>query len=109
MEASGLDFGGFGDHFFEILGSLAGEMLELISNFELKLRNSSLKLNLTVLPASTSKFRHDLLRQSQAEIFRRSGWAAVSPLGGFNKQKQPEAVVSENFLLIRLQAISTKK
>ena len=59
-------------------------MLELISNFELKLRNSSLKLSLAVLPASTSKFGRDLLRQSQAEIFRRSGWAAVSPLGGFD-------------------------
>ena len=84
LEAPGLDFGGFGDHFFEIFGLLAREMLELISNFELKLRNSSLKLSLTVLPTSTSKFGRDLLHPSQAEIFRRSGWAAVSPLGGFN-------------------------
>ena len=84
LEAPRLDFGGFGDHFFEILGLLAGEMLELISNFELELRNSSLKLSLAVLPASSSKFGRDLLRQSQAEIFRRSGWAAVSLLGGFD-------------------------
>ena len=84
LEAPSLDFGGFGDHLFEILSLLAGEMLELISNFELKLRNSSLKLSLAVLPASTSKFGRDLLRQSRAEIFRRSGWAAVSPPGGFN-------------------------
>ena len=69
LEAPRLDFGRFGDKFFEIAGLLAGEMLELISNFELKLRNSSLKLSLAVLPASTSKFGRDLLHQRRAEAF----------------------------------------
>ena len=84
LEAPGLDFGRLWNDFFEILGLLAGNMLELISNLKLKLRNSSLKLSLAALPASTSKFGRDLLHPSQAEIFRRSGWAAVSPLGGFD-------------------------
>ena len=46
MEAPGLDFGGFGDHFFEIRGLLARKMQAPISNFKLKLRDSSLELEL---------------------------------------------------------------
>ena len=69
LEVPGLDFEGFGDHFFEIRGVLARKMQELISNLKLKLRNSSLELELPVLLTSTSKFGRDLLHQSQAEIF----------------------------------------
>ena len=70
LEAPGLDFGGFGDDFFEILGLLAGEVQELISNSKLKLCNCSLELKLPVLPShfhvevrprsSTSKSGRDL-------------------------------------------------
>ena len=56
LEAPGLDFGGFWDHFFEIWGLLARKMQELISNLKLKLRNSSLELELAVLPNPASKF-----------------------------------------------------
>ena len=69
LEFPGLDFGGFGDHFYEIWGLLARKMQELISNLKLKLRNSSLELELPVLLTSTSKFGRDLLHQSRAEIF----------------------------------------
>ena len=61
---------GAGTIFARFLSFLAGEMLELISNFELELRNSSSKLSLAVLPASTSKFGRDLLHRSQAEMLR---------------------------------------
>ena len=37
LEATGFNFGGFSDNFFEILDLLAEEMLELISNLKLKL------------------------------------------------------------------------
>ena len=46
MEAPGLDFGGFWDHFFEIWGLWARKMQELSCNLKLKLRNSSLELEL---------------------------------------------------------------
>ena len=49
MEAPGLDFGGFWDHFFEIRGLLARKMQELIANLKPKLRDSSLELELPVL------------------------------------------------------------
>ena len=71
----------FRDNFFEIVDLVAEEMLELISNFELKLRTSSLKLSLAVLPASTSKFCHDLLHPSRAEIFGEWVGGGVPPLG----------------------------
>ena len=60
LEAPGLDFGGFWDHFFEIWGLLARNMQELISNLKLKLRNSSLELKLAILLTSTSKFGRDV-------------------------------------------------
>ena len=59
FEAPGLDFGGSWDEFFEILGFLAGKMQELISNFKLKLRGSSLELQLPVHLTPTSTFNHD--------------------------------------------------
>ena len=46
LEAPGLDFGGFWDHFFEIWGLLARKMQELIANLKPKLRDSSLELEL---------------------------------------------------------------
>ena len=46
LEAPGLDFGGFGCNFFEIWGLLARKMQAPISNLKLKLRNSSLELEL---------------------------------------------------------------
>ena len=69
LEALGLDFGGFWDHFFELWGLLPRKMQELIANLKPKLGNSSLELELPVLLTSTSKFGRDLLHQSQAEIF----------------------------------------
>ena len=84
LDRFGVDLGGFWEDFFEIWGFLAREMQEPISNLKLKLRNSSLELKVAVLLTSASKFGRDLLPQGQAEIFRRSGWAAVSPPGGFN-------------------------
>ena len=58
-EAPGLDFGGSWDEFFEILGFLAKKMRELISNLPLKLRGSSLRLQLPVHLTPTSNFGHD--------------------------------------------------
>ena len=69
LEAPGLDFGGFWDHFFEIWGLLARKMQELIANLKPKLRDSSLELELPVLHTSASKFGRDLLHQRRAEVF----------------------------------------
>ena len=69
LEAPGLDFGGFWDHFFEFGGLLARKMQELIANLKPKLRDSSLELELPVLHTSTSKFGRDLLHQRRAEVF----------------------------------------
>ena len=60
MEAPGLDLGGSGNQFFEILNLLARKLQELISNLKLKLRNSSLELELAVLPNPASKFGSDI-------------------------------------------------
>ena len=59
FEAPGLDFGGSGDEFFEILDFLAEKMQELISNLPLKLRGSSWKLELPIHLTPTSNFNHD--------------------------------------------------
>ena len=56
LEAPGIDLGGSGNQFFEILNLLARKLQELISNLKLKLRNSSLELELAVLPNPASKF-----------------------------------------------------
>ena len=44
LKALSLDFGGFWDHFFEILNLVAEEMLELISDLKPKLRSSRFQL-----------------------------------------------------------------
>ena len=72
LEAPGLDFGGFWDHFFEIWGLWARKMQELISNLKLKLRNSSLELELA---------NHEGLFYHNGQ--GTNGWAAVAPPGGF--------------------------
>ena len=64
FEAPRLDFGGSWDDFFEIWGLLAEKMQELVSNFKLKLRSSSLKLEWPFL---------SLLHRRSATISQREG------------------------------------
>ena len=81
-EVPRLDFGRLGGRFFRDFGPL--DRRNAGTDFELEAKAAQLQLGTQVARPSTSKFGPDLLLQSQAEIFRRSGWAAVLPPGGFN-------------------------
>ena len=91
LEGSGLVFGGPGARFWTVwgcffgnFGSLDRRNAETHFEFELTAGYCSLELQSAVVLTSVSTFGHDLLPQSQAEIFRRSGWAVVSLPGGFD-------------------------